>query len=511
MKNSKISIVSNAFMGIAMAAMFATTATAQVSKESLESISTPDQVETSIGTLKFLDGAPYPETAEKVYDELDRMRGVDAFLKGIPGASIRALVEGVEDIGAVEAHQVAVFKDMMNANQLFLTGGNSSMYIFPTFDLERDGPTVVEVPAGILGMFDDAWFRYLEDVGPLGPDKAKGGKYLLLPPGYEGEVPEGYFVVKSPSYIVWGGMRANVKDGMEAAYQNIIDNLRIYPLSRIDNQPEMEFINASQESFNTIHANDFKFYEEIDRVIQKEPLAFIDAETRGLFASIGIVKGKPFAPDARMKRILTDAVAIGNATARSIVWYPRTEGTMKGIEVFPGTGSYYVGGWVDKNVFYNGKDGHTMNSDARTFFHYMATAVTPAMAVTIPGAGSDYAIAFVDSEQQPLDGSKTYKVHLPPNVPVANFWSITLFDSQTRSMLKSDQKWPSIQSFDNQLQANADGSYDIYFAPEPPEGMETNWIHTVPGRSWFSALGIYSPLEPWIEKTWQLSEIELVD
>ena len=233
------------------------TAAAQVSKQALESIMTPDQVETSIGTLKFLDGAPHPETSENVYDELDRMRGVDAFLKGIPGASIRALVEGVEDIGAVEAHQVAVFKDMMNANQLFLTGGNSSMYIFPTFDLERDGPTVVEVPPGILGMFDDAWFRYLEDVGPLGPDKAKGGKYLLLPPGYEGEVPEGYFVVESPSYVVWGGMRANVKDGMEAAYQNIVDHLRIYPLSKIDNQPQMEFINASELAFNTIHANDF--------------------------------------------------------------------------------------------------------------------------------------------------------------------------------------------------------------------------------------------------------------
>ena len=485
-------------------------AQAEVNQGIPESILTPDQVETSIGTLKFLDGAPYPETAEKVYDNLDRMRGVDVFLKGIPGASIRALVEGVEDIGAVEAHQVAVFKDMMNANQLFLTGGNSSMYIFPTFDLERDGPTVVEVPPGILGMFDDAWFRYLEDVGPLGPDKAKGGKYLLLPPEYEDEIPEGYFVVKSTSYIVWGGMRANVKDGMEAAYKNIIDHLRIYPLSKIHDQPEMEFINASERAFNTIHANDFTFYEELKRAIEKEPLAFLDAETRGLLASIGIEKGKPFAPDARMTRILTDAVAIGNATARSIVWYPRTDGTMKGIEVFPGTDSYYVGGWVDKNVFFNGKDEHTMNSDARTFFHYMATAVTPAMAVTIPGAGSDYALAFVDSEQRPLDGAKTFKVHLPPNVPVANFWSITLFDSQTRSMLKSDQEYPSIQSFDDELQANADGSYDIYFAPNPPKGIEANWIQTVPGRSWFSGLRIYGPLEPWINKTWRPSDVELV-
>ena len=509
-KKKKPSKLTKSIVALVAIVMLSTTTYAQVSEETLRSIQTPDEVKTSIGTLKFIDGAPHPETAQLVYDNLDRMRGVDAFIKGIPGASIYALVQGVYDIGAVEAHQVALFADMMNPNQLFLTGGNSSMYIFPTFDLERDGPTVVEMPAGILGMFDDAWFHYLEDVGPLGPDKAQGGKFLLLPPGYEGEVPEGYFVVQSNTFIVWGGLRANVKEGMDVARKNIKDNMKIYPLSKVDDQPAMEFINASEKTFNTIHANDFEFYNEINEVVQKEPLASLDNETRGLYASIGIEKGKPFNPDARMKTILKDAVAIGNATVRSTVWYPRIDGTMKGVENFPGQNSNWTTGFLDKNVFFNGKDKHTMNSDARAYFHYFATAVTPAMAVQIPGKGSDYACGFIDSERKPLDGSKTYKVNLPKDIPMENFWSFTVFDPQTRSMLQTDQKFPSIQSFENRAKSNPDGSIDIYFAPEAPKGHESNWIQTVPGKSWFTVFRIYSPTMIWINKEWLPSEIELI-
>ncbi len=494
----------------ALIVIWGTISSAQVSKETLESITTPDQVKTSIGTLKFLDGAPYPETAEKVYDHLDTMRGVDAFLKGMPAASLHALIEGAYSQGAVECHQVILFDKLMDSTSLYLTGNTVSLYVLPNLDLKRDGPTVLEAPKGMLGAFNDAWFRYVEDIGPFGPDKGKGGKFLVLPPGYEGKVPDGYFVVRPRSYRVWIFMRASIADGVDKAVKLVKDNLRIYPLAKADSPPKMEFIHASGKAYNTIHANNFKFYEEVNAVIQKEPLDLLDPETRGLFASIGIVKGKPFAPVARMKRILTDAVTIGNATARSIVWYPRTDANMQGIEIYPGQNSAWTTGYLDKNVFFNGQDGKTMNSDARVAFHYPYTAVTPAMAVSIPGKGSDYGIAYVDSKKQPFDGSMTYKLNIPANPPVNNFWSVTTYDSQTRSQLQTSQPFPALDSLSGKFEKNKDGSIDLYFAPQTPEGMENNWLETVPGKSWFVALRMYGPLEPWINKTWRPGEIELV-
>ena len=485
-------------------------ASADVSEAELSSIKTPNKVETSIGALEFLDGAPLPETAEKAYDYLDTMRGVDAFLKGMPGASLQGLIKGNHSIGAVECHQVMIMDKLLDSKPLFLTGNTSTMYVIPTLDLLRDGPTVVEAPAGMLGAFNDAWFRYQQDIGPAGPDKGKGGKYLVLPPDYEGDVPEGYFVVQSKTYDVWVFMRASIAKGLDVAKKNVEDNLHIYPLAKKDNPPKMEYISGSAVSFNTIHANDYTFYEHLNEIIQKEPLDMLDPETRGLFASIGMEKGKPFEPDERMKKILTDAVAIGNATARSIVWHPRTDGTMKGIRIYPDTESAWVMAWVDKNVFFNGKDGKTMNSDARVMFHYPFTAVTPAMAVSKAGVGSDYGIAYVDSKKQPLDGSKTYKVNIPANPPAKDFWALTMYDNQTRSQLQTSQAFPTVGSQSEGLKQNDDGSYDIYFAPKAPEGFENNWLETIPDKGWFVALRMYGPLDPWIEKTWRPSEIELV-
>jgi hypothetical protein len=496
-------------MAVTIGALIAgQTASADVSEEELKSIHTPDKVETSIGTLNFLDGAPLPETAEKVYDYLDTMRGVDAFLKGIPGASLYALIHGAHSLGAVEAHQVMIMDQLMDSKPFFLTGNTSTMYVVPDLDLERDGPTVVEAPPGVLGAFNDAWFRYLQDIGPAGPDKGKGGKYLVLPPGYEGEVPEGYFVVRPPSYRVWVFMRVSIANGLDAAVKIAKDGLRVYPLSKRDSPPKMEFFSTAGKSFNTVHANNFKFYEEINAVIQKEPLDLLNPEIRGLFASIGIEKGKPFKPDARMKKILDDAVAIGNATARSIVWHPRVDGTMKGVEVYPGKDSAWVMAFHKKNVFFNGDDGKTLNSDARVNFHYPYTAVTPAMALTRAGAGSDYASAFVDADRQPLDGSKTYKLHIPANPPAKNFWALTMYDNQTRSQLQTGQQFPTVGSQTEGIKQNDDGSYDIYFGPKAPEGYKNNWLETVPGKGWFTILRIYGPLKPWIEKTWRPGEIE---
>jgi len=475
-----------------------------------EGITTPDLVKTTIGDLKYFDGAPLPETAKLVYENLDRMRGVDVFLKAMPAASVRQLMLGPAEIGVKEYNQVLITEGLMDSKPLYLTANTSTLYTIPSLNLKETGPMVLEIPAGMLGAFNDAWFRYIIDIGPFGPDKGKGGKFLVLPPGYDQEVPDGYFTVQSPTYRVWVFMRGSIKDGLEPAVKNVKDSLKIYPLSEKDNPKPMEFVNGTGKPFNTIHDNDFNFYRHVNDVIQEEPLEMLDEETRGLLASIGIEKGKEFDPDERMQRILTDAVAIGNATARSIVWYPRTSGSvdnMNGIQVYPDRDSAWIMAWVDKNAFFNGKDGQTKNSDARVMFHYPYTAVTPAMAVSRPGQGSDYGIVYLDIDKQPFNGGKNYKLNLPPNPPAKDFWAVTIYDSQTRSMLQTDQPFPTVGSQTEGIKKNEDGSFDIYFGPEAPAGFENNWLQTIPGKSWFVALRLYGPLEPWIEKTWRPGEI----
>lgn len=322
-------------------------------------------------------------------------------------------------------------------------------------------------------------------------------------------MPEGYFVLRPRSYKNWLLLRFSISDGLESAANYIKANLKMYPLSMADNPPEMEFISGSAQPWNTVHANNFEFYNELNAVIQKEPIDFIDPETRGLFASIGIEKGKSFDPDPRMRAILDDAVAIGNAAARSIVWYPREDINLDGIKVFPDRN--YTTGFNDRNPFFNGEDGFTMNTDARVAFHYGYTVVTPAMATPRVGTGSDYGVTFLDNFGKPFDGSKTYKATLPPNPPAKDFWAYTVYDAQTRSMLQTDQPAPSLDSIQRNPFVNEDGSIDVYFAPVAPEGKEDNWIQTIPGKSWFTVLRMYGPLQPWIEQTWKPGDVNLVE
>ncbi len=472
-----------------------------------QNITTPDVVETSIGTLHFFDGVPTKETAELAQDFLLKARGVDAFLKGIPGASLQALRKGPAALGVNANGKVALFEKLMDSHALFLTANTSTLYIFPYLNT-TDGPVVVEVPPMMLGAFDDAWFRFVSDVGLAGPDKGKGGKYLVLPPGYDKEIPEGYFIIKPRTYATWLFMRGNISKGIDVAVKNVKDHLQVYPLSEAANHKPVEYVNMTGKPFNTIHPNNFEFYEHLNTLIQEESDEMLDDETKGLFASIGIVKGKEFNPTEREKRILTDAVAIANAAARSNNYYP-TGDLREMVYFYKDVPTEWVMAYPDKNVFFNyGNSG--FNTDARVFFHYTYTAVTPSMATPHEGRGSDYCIAFKDSKHQVFDGSKTYKVHLPPNVPVADFWALTIYDSQTRSMLQTDQAYPTVGSNDKGFKQNEDGSYDVYFAPKAPEGFEKNWLQTIPGKSWFVILRMYGPLKPFIEKTWRPSEIELV-
>jgi len=472
-----------------------------------ESIMTPAEVDTRIGKLEFFDGVPTQDTADKVLENLLFLRGVETFLNGKPAASIEAIRRGLIGVGVKEAHYLVVTDRLMDSKPLFLTANTDTVYAFNTFDLEKTGPLVIEVPAGMgPGTVNDAYFRFVVDMGAPGPDKGKGGKYLILPPGYESETPEGYFVARSRSYINVLVLRGFLVEGKPDAPAKVFsEQVKIYPLTEKDNPPEMVIISGSEINYNTIHANDYTFYEELAHVIDKEPLDFIDPELRGLFSSIGIQKGKPFEPDPATKKTLTEAVAVANATARAIAFRTPYK------EAYFYENSFWQAGFIGGDYQWlkdGGEGGRYL--DARTMFFYIATVNTPAMVLKMVGVGSQYAAAMRDSQGNTFDGAKTYKLNMPANVPAQDFWSIVTYDPQTRSELQTDNPFPSLNNLVNPLEENSDGSVDIYFGPEAPTGKPNNWIQTVPGKSWFVILRLYGPLEPWFDKTWQPGEIELV-
>ena len=502
MKTPNVFTITIAAVGIALSGI--SIAQAEVTKETLESISIPDKVETSIGTLDFFDGVPSDATINKVYDNLDRSRGVAAYLDNMAGVSIQSVLDGLGRAGADAPNKIALFAGLMNSKTLVVTANTSTMYAYAGTDLGKDGPTVIEIPPGMLGFLDDAWQRYVGDMGVTGPDHGKGGKYLVLPPAYTGDIPDGYFLLKPSTNRNFLFLRGSIAKGLEAAAKNLESGLKIYPLKDAANPAKTEFVNMSDRAFNTVFPNNLEYFEILNAMIQREPIDAIGPEVRGTLASIGIVKGKPFTPDARMKKLLTEAGTIGQATARAITYHPR----ISGVEIYPDTHSAWSMGYANKNTSFEADD--TMNLDARVLFAFNAGGVTPAMAVTHPGAGSDYALAYLDANKKAFDGSRTYKVHLPPNVPVKDFWAFTMYDTQTRSQLQTSQPFPTVGSQTEGVKKNADGSYDIYFGPKAPAGKEGNWLATVPGKSWFTILRMYGPLEPWINKSWRPSEIELV-
>ena len=279
----------------------------------------------------------------------------------------------------------------------------------------------------------------------------------------------------------------------------------MYPLSEASDPPKMEFKDMSGlAGYNTVMPNDYSFFEVVNQIVQEEADGWLDPELAGQLRAIGITKGQPFKPGERMKKILADAVVIGNGYARVNTVYPQDPGQY----VYHDEHSEWVMAYPDKDTYFLEAGARRM--DGRLWMHYNAVCVTPAMALTRPGAGSDYMIIGLDDQGGPLDGAKAYKLHLPPDFPVKDNWSVTVYDPQTRSMLQTDQMFAGINSLSADQVKSGDGSIDVFLAPTAPEGMEKNWVQTVPGKSWFIILRAYGPLEPWIEKTWRPSQLELV-
>ena len=468
-------------------------------------ILTPDKVDTKLlGELTFTDGMPSDETVKKAYDFLDTSRASEAFLNTMPAVSVYAMLEGLKEAGA-EAGDLVLFDNLLDARSLLLTGQTTTPYGFAEINV-KDEPMVVEMPPLILGAIDDAAFLHVTDIGITGPDKGKGGKYLIVGPDYKGEIPEGYIVAHTKTYRQWIFMRAFVKDGdIENSTKGLKTIFNVYPLSQAANPPKSKVINASGKKFNTIHNNDITFYTELDAIVQYEPENIFNPETVGLLNAIGIKKGQAFKPDARMQEILKDGVAIANATARAITFRPRNTNAF----YYPGERQWYTPFSGGSSEFRN-KSRNELVLEDRTMFHYYATAITPAMAMPLVGKGSAYAIGAHDKDGSYLDGSKTYMVTLPKDVPAKDFWSFMVYDNHTRSILETDQKKGGLDSNSKELVENADGSVTVYFAPTAPKGHEGNWVQTRAGKGYNVLLRIYGPLETWFDKTWMPGDFELV-
>ena len=527
-----------------MAIGLATTSTAQADKTEVPvSITTPDSVETKIGTLQFDDGYPTKESAAAIRDELDYINGVNAFMNSIQGVSLVALRKGFAEVG-INDGEFLYTSGMLGSQSIFLTANADTLYFWGNVDLSN-GPLIFETPATVLGLFNDFWFRWIGDFGLAGPDKGQGGKFLLVGPGYDGELPEGgYFVRHSRTNHVTVLFRAFLENGRpEAVVARVKDTFKVYPYKAgghghsvasylagdvpLEMKPQErttpKLIEGTGLAMNTVPPNDFGHYEMLNELVQMEPAGALDPELTGQFAAIGIEKGKKFAPDARMKKILEKSVAFGNAAARSL-----------GMGADPVKSWRYYGedsAWW--NMLFEGgydfmnpppaitKDGVKLSEnhgarrmESRTSFFYTATGNTPAMVMYLTGVGSQYLMAMEDKDGVQFDPTKTYKVTLPKDIPAARFWSITVYDTQTRSMVQTSNKFPRVgsQSYPTPgAEQNPDGSTTVYFGPEQPEGVsDGNWVQTDPKRSWFVMLRCYSPLQSFFDKTWRPSEVELV-
>jgi hypothetical protein len=455
---------------------------------------------TDLDELKYEGGYPTEETIHKLYDQLDLQRVVQAYLDLMPAMSMQAVLDAhPRDFGVSETGGMGVYVQpgVGKAESIGLTYNTESIYASMSLDLKQTGPAVIVVPPMVLGVINDGFMRFVTDLGNAGLDKGQGGRYLLLPPGYEGDVPDGYFVLKTSTYRNWVMVRGfeQITGTGEDALTYYREHFKVYPLA--DGIHEPGAVSLSFLESDTTHPRDISCFDLLNNMVQYEPLSAFTPEELGLLKAIGIEKGVEFKPDERMKKILEDGVKLADGMAKAIAFANRDPQA----RIYPDRHweTVFIGGYKFE------RDGALL-LDARTLFHYTAIVITPAMEAKMVGVGSQYLSTYKDVNGAYLDGGQDYKLTLPAGIPAKDFWSVTVYDAETRSLLQNGEPKASVSSFD-QPDANPDGSVDVYFGPEAPQDKEKNWVKTLAGQGWFTYIRLYGPLEAFFEQTWKPDDI----
>lgn len=471
-----------------------------------------------LANTAFEKDFPTKETVKKLTDELKFQRAVQSYLWSLPAINMWAMKESSEKKFGAGYNVLPVWTKRLDARTKVTTPNSDLIYAMGYLDLKKYGPLVVEVPPMILAMFDDMWQRpipgptvngvqYFGDVGLPGPDKGKGGKYLLIPPDYKGKLPQqGYYVYRSTTYNVFLFWRAFYKDPADLSQPVAnIKTTKVYPYESPSSALPMQFPDASAaDGIDMLFPRDGAYFDMLDRFIQAEYVDEKDLDMRGFLHTIGIEKGQQFAPDADMKKLLNQAAVTAFKTSKVVLneLLPREKG-----------GLYYDGKqWVNtfagQNTSFQSSGSYT-NLEQRVAFFTAAYSDAPAMVVNIVDGGAKYPATSKDADGDYLDGSKNYSLHLPPNIPAKIFWSLAAYDGTTASGLANGQPFPSLNAMDKPV-SNADGSVDLYLGPSAPKGKENNWIATVPDKGYFVILRLYGPEQAFFDHTWQPNDIKKV-
>jgi hypothetical protein len=480
----------------------------------------------ALANSPMVENRPTSESSRLLKNELMFQRATQIYLWALPLINTLGMKVGSERTFGSGYNVLPVWKKRLDAKTLVTTPNSDVIYAMSYIDVGRDGPLVFEAPPGLQGILLDFWQRpipgpmiggnaFLGDVGFFGPDGGKGGKFLIVPPGYDKPAPENHFVYRSGTNNVFVFLRSFYQDPNDLGPAvALMESAKIYPLADNASAKPMQYPDASGVPTNMLPISDGTAFDALKSLIDGEGDSLADPDWRGMLASIGIAKGQPFNPNAHTRVILNLAAKTAYKMSRVIGF----EGAVGGRSYFVYPDRHWLNPFADGtpanprgalNLAWDRVAGNFLDLDARVGFFTNYYSISPGMISQTPGKGAKYMIAFTDSTNMPLSGEANYRLRLPANIPAANFWSITLYDAENASGLANGQPFPSLGSRDKPVQ-NDDGSTNLYLGPKAPDGKASNWLATVPGKGYFAILRLYSPTEPAIDKSWKPGDIEKV-